>query len=157
MLTQWDGGPVEGGDYPAEIWHTFMVDALGILSQEAAAKNGGKATTTTTTTVAPSTVSPSGPASECPGRPDHGRPDHAEDHDADRPGGHRGDTRGPVHTGYDPRACSDRSDPGDGRDRRRHLGRCRDRQLTVGSRRAGSRERRHPEQTLTRWSERTDL
>jgi len=48
MLTQWDGGPVEGGDYPAAIWHNFMVSALQILAQESAAQNGGKTTTTTT-------------------------------------------------------------------------------------------------------------
>ena len=55
MLTQWDGGPVEGGDFPAAIWHNFMVSALQILAQEQAAQAGKTATTTTldTTPVGP--------------------------------------------------------------------------------------------------------
>jgi penicillin-binding protein 1A len=34
MLTQYNGEPVEGGTYPAVIWHSFMMHALQILSQE---------------------------------------------------------------------------------------------------------------------------
>jgi penicillin-binding protein 1A len=34
MLTQYHGGPVEGGTYPALIWHAFMVQALQILAAE---------------------------------------------------------------------------------------------------------------------------
>jgi penicillin-binding protein 1A len=60
MLTQWDGGPVEGGDFPAAIWHNFMVTALQILNQEAAAKSG-TSTTTTTDTVAPTESEPTAP------------------------------------------------------------------------------------------------
>ena len=30
----YNGGPVEGGTFPAIIWHDFMVDALGILATE---------------------------------------------------------------------------------------------------------------------------
>jgi penicillin-binding protein 1A len=33
MKTQYHGGPVEGGTYPAQIWHDFMVAALAILNQ----------------------------------------------------------------------------------------------------------------------------
>jgi penicillin-binding protein 1A len=51
MTTLWQGGPVEGGTYPAAIWHNFMVTALQILTQEAAAQHPGKTTTTTTPTV----------------------------------------------------------------------------------------------------------
>jgi penicillin-binding protein 1A len=39
MLKNFDGGPVEGGTYPAIIWHNFMVQALQIMADETAAKN----------------------------------------------------------------------------------------------------------------------
>jgi penicillin-binding protein 1A len=66
MSTLYNGGPVEGGTFPAIIWHSFMVQALQILAQEAAASSHGKTTTTATpvlTTGVPaaptSTVGPS--------------------------------------------------------------------------------------------------
>ncbi len=34
MTTLYNGGPVEGGTYPAQIWHDFMVQALPILAAE---------------------------------------------------------------------------------------------------------------------------
>ncbi|MGH2873844.1 MAG: transglycosylase domain-containing protein, partial [Solirubrobacteraceae bacterium] len=34
MTTQFDGGPVEGGTFPAEIWRAFMVQALQIYAAE---------------------------------------------------------------------------------------------------------------------------
>ena len=34
MNTQFNGGPVEGGTFPAEIWRAFMVQALQIYAQE---------------------------------------------------------------------------------------------------------------------------
>lgn len=34
MLTNYNGSPVEGGTYPALIWHDFTVSALQILAQE---------------------------------------------------------------------------------------------------------------------------
>ena len=34
MYTQYNGAPVEGGTYPAIIWHNFMVQALQILASE---------------------------------------------------------------------------------------------------------------------------
>ena len=46
MTTQYDGGPVEGGDYPAVIWHNYVVGALQILQDEAAKKTGAAATVT---------------------------------------------------------------------------------------------------------------
>ena len=89
MLTQWNGGPVEGGDFPAAIWHNFMVSALQIMAQETAAKSTGKTSTTTTpdltgspgiaapgpvstipatpTTAAPTTSTPVAPAAPTPG------------------------------------------------------------------------------------------
>ncbi len=39
MLTSFNGKPVEGGTYPAIIWHNFMVQALQTLADESAAKN----------------------------------------------------------------------------------------------------------------------
>ena len=66
MTTQWNGQPVEGGTYPTVIWHNFMVSALQILAQEAAAKSAGKSMSTTTTTTPTGSgggSSTSGPAS----------------------------------------------------------------------------------------------
>jgi penicillin-binding protein 1A len=53
MNTQYAGGPVEGGTWPAIIWHAFMVQALQILQQRQQSKNGGQNTTSTETTPAP--------------------------------------------------------------------------------------------------------
>jgi penicillin-binding protein 1A len=39
MVKNFDGGPVEGGTFPAIIWHNFMVQALQIMANESAAKN----------------------------------------------------------------------------------------------------------------------
>jgi penicillin-binding protein 1A len=49
MSTLYNGQPVEGGTYPAIIWHDFMTQALQILANEQAAKQSGQTTTTTTT------------------------------------------------------------------------------------------------------------
>jgi penicillin-binding protein 1A len=38
MTTNFDGGPVEGGTYPAIIWHNFMIQALQIMADETAAQ-----------------------------------------------------------------------------------------------------------------------
>jgi penicillin-binding protein 1A len=61
MKTQYRGGPVEGGTYPAGIWHDLMVQALNILNERNPKKN--KLTpstgTSTPTYVAPSTTTPS--------------------------------------------------------------------------------------------------
>jgi penicillin-binding protein 1A len=61
MKTQFRGGPVEGGTYPAEIWHDFMVQALNILNQRNPEKNKltpSTGTTTPSSTVTPSTTAP---------------------------------------------------------------------------------------------------
>jgi penicillin-binding protein 1A len=63
MKTQYRGGPVEGGTYPAGIWHDFMVSALNILHQrnpksdQVTPQTGA---TTPGTSVAPSTTAPTG-------------------------------------------------------------------------------------------------
>jgi penicillin-binding protein 1A len=54
MLTQFDGKPVEGGTYPALIFHNFMVQALQILTDEAEHKTS-TITSTTPTTLVPTT------------------------------------------------------------------------------------------------------
>jgi penicillin-binding protein 1A len=56
MATMYNGQPVEGGTYPANIWHEFMVQALQILANEQAAaqakaaQSGQTSTTSTSTT-----------------------------------------------------------------------------------------------------------
>jgi len=60
MATLYNGQPVEGGTFPAIIWHSFMVQALQILAQEAASSNNGK--TTTLTTPLPASALPAGPS-----------------------------------------------------------------------------------------------
>jgi penicillin-binding protein 1A len=51
MTTLYNGGPVEGGTYPALIWHAFMTSALQILASEQAAsqaKHHGNSQSSTT-------------------------------------------------------------------------------------------------------------
>jgi penicillin-binding protein 1A len=63
MNTLYNGGPVEGGTWPAIIWHAFMVQALQVLQQEQQSKNNGQNTTTTDTTPLPTpSVAPVGPS-----------------------------------------------------------------------------------------------
>src|SRR4051794_9279844 len=52
MLTEYHGGPVSGGTFPAEIWHDFMTAWIGIRDARQAARDAkdGKVDTTTTTT-----------------------------------------------------------------------------------------------------------
>ena len=61
MTTHYNGAPVEGGTYPAIIWHNFMVQALQILASENPHEKITTATTTDTTS-APS-IQPSGSGS----------------------------------------------------------------------------------------------
>ena len=48
MTTLYDGGPVEGGSYPALIWHNFMAQALQILASEHPPSTHPSATDTAT-------------------------------------------------------------------------------------------------------------
>jgi penicillin-binding protein 1A len=63
MLTQFNGGPVTGGTFPAEIWKTFTESALQISTQENEARaahnhhGSSSASTTGTDTVGTSTLS----------------------------------------------------------------------------------------------------
>jgi penicillin-binding protein 1A len=64
MTTDFEGGPVLGGTFPALIWHNFMVAAMGVekrraeeeAAQRAAAKAAHDGTTTTTSGEAASAV-----------------------------------------------------------------------------------------------------
>ena len=62
MTSDYNGAPVEGGTYPAIIWHNFMVQALQILAAENPSKNhsGTTTSTTDTTSAAPSSSGSSG-------------------------------------------------------------------------------------------------
>ena len=55
MTTNFNGGPVFGGTFPALIWHDFLTSALSIdknrAEQAAASKNGGSNTSTGTGTI----------------------------------------------------------------------------------------------------------
>jgi penicillin-binding protein 1A len=72
MKTQYRGGPVEGGTYPAQIWHDFMTSALNILNQRNPKKNpttitpGTSAPSPYDTTPAPSTSGTTTPAPSAP-------------------------------------------------------------------------------------------
>jgi penicillin-binding protein 1A len=57
MTTLFNGQPVEGGTYPAIIWHSFMIQALQILASEQPASKNQSTTSTTLTTLGPSAVS----------------------------------------------------------------------------------------------------
>src|SRR3954468_18053307 len=68
MKTEYRGGPVEGGTYPTEIWHDFMVQALNILNERNPKKNDAVPSTGTTTPVtpAPATTAPAGGGTTAP-------------------------------------------------------------------------------------------
>jgi penicillin-binding protein 1A len=78
MSTQYNGQPVEGGTFPAIIWHAFMIQALRILAQEYPAAKIPVPTTTTpivpttptpTTPVAPTTPTTPTPVAPAPTAP----------------------------------------------------------------------------------------
>ena len=61
MTSDYNGAPVEGGTYPAIIWHTFMVQALEILAAENPSKTKtGTTTSSLTDTTGSGSISPSG-------------------------------------------------------------------------------------------------
>ena len=83
MSTDFAGGPVLGGTFPALIWHDFMVRAYAIFNAraaQAAAKNAGSGTTGVTSDASrrPDRLRPARPAGARrrgtdPDDPDHGR------------------------------------------------------------------------------------
>ncbi len=60
MSTLYNGAPVEGGTFPAIIWHAFVVQALQILASEQAAQHHGNTSSTQTLTALPSTATTPG-------------------------------------------------------------------------------------------------
>jgi penicillin-binding protein 1A len=111
MLTDFNGGPVLGGTYPALIWHDFMVSALQIdktRAEEAAAKaaeHNGKAGktsspsgTSSTEEAAPSGGSPgTGAQNGEQGGERHAAPSTGAGHGAEQTGG--GGGGGGEHAG----------------------------------------------------------
>jgi penicillin-binding protein 1A len=67
MTSAYNGAPVEGGTYPAIIWHSFMVPALQILAAENPAKNQSNTTTDTTTDTTSTPSSSSGSSASSSG------------------------------------------------------------------------------------------
>jgi penicillin-binding protein 1A len=109
MSTLYNGQPVEGGTYPAIIWHGFMVQALQILAQESAGSNNGQ-TTGVSTTAAPVTTGPvtqttttpttTGPATAKPPKTTVvTKPGAAGPAPAPAPGRPTGSTTGTTHGG----------------------------------------------------------
>jgi penicillin-binding protein 1A len=84
MRTEYNGGPVEGGTFPAQIWRDFMTSAVGVYGQRAALRaqansgttGAGSTTASPSTSSAPSTPPPpsTGPA---PSRHRHTSPSGA--------------------------------------------------------------------------------
>ena len=62
MTTLYNGGPVEGGTFPAIIWHDFMSSALQILASEQPASRGPSSASTTATGTSASSSASSGSA-----------------------------------------------------------------------------------------------
>jgi len=63
MNTQYNGAPVEGGTYPAIIWHNFMVEALQILQSENPHEKITSSPSTLTDTTSASPIPDSGSGS----------------------------------------------------------------------------------------------
>jgi penicillin-binding protein 1A len=64
MTSEYHGGPVAGGTYPAEIWHDFMISAIAIYDERHPDED--EEGTTTLPTPAPVTPAPSTPAEPVP-------------------------------------------------------------------------------------------
>ncbi len=59
MTTLFNGGPVEGGTFPALIWRAFMTSALQIMASEQAASHHGNSSSASSTTSGYTTAAPS--------------------------------------------------------------------------------------------------
>jgi penicillin-binding protein 1A len=69
MKTEYHGGPVAGGTYPAEIWHDFVAGAIRIRDERDPSKKAAPVAPTTPGPegpAAPSTPSPTGPTYTAP-------------------------------------------------------------------------------------------
>jgi penicillin-binding protein 1A len=87
MTTQFNGGPVLGGTFPALIWHDFMISALHVdktRAEQAAAQTAGKTHGKSTTNGSEETLAPSsGPS----GASQSGEEGAAERHSSPNSGG----------------------------------------------------------------------
>ncbi len=79
MKTEFHGGPVAGGTFPAQIWHDFMTAAIALDQQ----RHPGQTTTTTTpsvaapvTPVAPPAATPTTPAAPAQPTPQNNTPNN---------------------------------------------------------------------------------
>ena len=70
MTTDFDGGPVFGGTYPALIWHDFMVSALQVDQERAeqAASHGHSSSSSTSTTGTAESAQPTSTGSQSTGQ-----------------------------------------------------------------------------------------
>jgi penicillin-binding protein 1A len=73
MSTLYNGGPVEGGTFPAVIWHDFMTQVLQILADEQAGSNPSNSTGTDTTGASSGSSGGSGGASSSGSSPAAGQ------------------------------------------------------------------------------------
>jgi penicillin-binding protein 1A len=70
MKTEFHGGPVMGGTYPAEIWHDFMTGAIALDQQRHPNQpTSTNSSTTPSYSTPPSTSTPSAPATTAPSSP----------------------------------------------------------------------------------------
>jgi penicillin-binding protein 1A len=70
MKTEYHGGPVAGGTFPAEIWHDFMTSAIAIDLERHPNQQPDSTTSTTPSVVVPSApVTPAAPATTTPAAP----------------------------------------------------------------------------------------
>jgi penicillin-binding protein 1A len=69
MKTEFHGGPVAGGTYPAQIWHDFMTSAISIDQQRHPNQQQTGTSTTPSYVAPPSTSTPSAPATTAPSAP----------------------------------------------------------------------------------------
>jgi penicillin-binding protein 1A len=70
MKTEYHGGPVEGGTFPAEIWHDFMTAAIAQFD----AKHPGHTPSSSGTTTGPSLPYTPGPSQQAPSAPQQQAP-----------------------------------------------------------------------------------
>jgi penicillin-binding protein 1A len=66
MKTEYHGGPVEGGTYPAEIWHDFMTQAIAIYAKRHPDEKPDTSTTPVPSAPVPAAPAPSAPAPQAP-------------------------------------------------------------------------------------------
>ncbi|HET7426258.1 MAG TPA: transglycosylase domain-containing protein [Gemmatimonadales bacterium] len=69
MKTEFHGGPVAGGTFPAQIWHDFMTSAIAIDHERHPDKETDTSETTTPSVGVPTPAAPAAPATTAPAEP----------------------------------------------------------------------------------------